>query len=141
MPDPGKLISSLPQFAHRIIGDVRDTVSQLMALTMNRPIGFVSVDLDLYSSTTDALEILKFGPEHYLPAVPMYFDDVKNNITYCEWCGEEAAIIEFNSEMLLRKIGYKPTYAIQNFYVCHILDHPIRNGIKLPLLPLELKPI
>jgi hypothetical protein len=46
------LTRSLPPFAKLVIGDVHDTVPVFLAeVSPNAPIGFVSVDLDYYSST------------------------------------------------------------------------------------------
>ena len=63
-----------------------------------------------------------------------------DNISYNQWCGEEAAIREFNFENELRKIQRNDTFAIPRFHVCHVLDHPIRTGSQKvrPGFPLQI---
>lgn len=126
--DRAQLREKLPPFAHLVIGDVRETTG-IMADSFAGRLGFVSIDLDYYSSTQAALNVLKHRPEAYLPVVPMYFDDIMHrNLTQSRWCGEELAIEEFNDENKLRKIEAKAAFRIQKFHVCHVLDHPIRSG-------------
>jgi hypothetical protein len=98
-------------------------------------LGFVSVDVDMYSSTRSALGALMGQPAQYLPAVSMYFDDVAFYFANA-WCGELAAINEFNAAGNLRKIDpdrslddrllRRPWY--RQMYVYHVLDHPDRSA-------------
>jgi hypothetical protein len=77
-----------------------------------------------------------YDSEKLLPAVSMYFDDVSVFFAN-QWCGELAAIEEFNKEHEFRKIGedrslpgVRPIKAeswYQAMYVCHVLDHPARQ--------------
>lgn len=69
----------------------------------NCPIGFVSVDVDYYTSTTDCLKIFNLPSDNYLPYVFTYFDDVYN-IDYNEFCGELLVINEVNLKNENRKI-------------------------------------
>ena len=141
MPDPKQLRSKLPAFAELIIGDVGDTVKSLEEKIGDAKIGFVSIDLDYYSSTKRAMPLFAFkDPEKYLPAVPVYVDDIEQLITLNEWCGEAAAIKEFNAAHTYRKIDSKPYFNIPRFHVCHVLDHPIRQGKIKPPIPLSLYP-
>ena len=57
------------------LGDVTYTVPSFMK-ELFPPIGFVSNDLDLYTSTRDSFALLKSEPQHLLPRVTMYFDDL-----------------------------------------------------------------
>ncbi len=128
MPDPAELRAKLPPFARLVIGDVGETIPDFEQEVRAAPIGFISFDLDLYSSTKRALPILNFAPESYLPGVALLFDDSNTVVTHSEWCGEAAAVREFNEESTLRKIDRKPSFTIRNFAVCQIFDHPIRQG-------------
>lgn len=136
MGDPEVVGAWLPSWAHLIIGDVRDTIPAF-GRQLEGVLAFVSVDLDFYSSTRDAMELFRFSPECYVPALPMYFDDMDVLLTYNEWCGEALAIKEFNEAETFRKIARKP-FGVHNFHLCHILDHPIRTGATPPLFPMEI---
>jgi hypothetical protein len=127
--DPDQLRAKLPPFAHLVIGDVRETTGVMAESLARSRLGFVSIDLDYYSSTMAALNVLKHEPGAYLPAIPMYFDDIHQRcLTINRWCGEALAIEEFNDENEFRKIEPKSAFRIQKFHVCHVLDHPIRSG-------------
>jgi hypothetical protein len=65
----------------------------------------------------------------------MYFDDVRFYFAN-RWCGELRAIDEFNDENYMRKIDEDRSLAdrpskldpwYKSMYVCHILDHEVRN--------------
>lgn len=136
MGDVDALRKRLPEFCHLIIGNLSETIpSFLDTLGTSRRIGFVSVDVDYYSSTVSGLKIFEYPPSAYLPAVPMYFDDVEVLLTYSPWSGEALAISEFNTSHEKRKIERK-NWRILKFHVCHILDHPIRTGSEQPRIPL-----
>lgn len=131
-----RLKSRLPVFADLLIGDVSETLGELRR-RLNGPIAFVAVDLDYYSSTRNALGIFNFDAESYVPAVPVYFDDVEGFISNSDWTGEGLAIREFNEASATRKIGPKD-FGIRNLYVCHTFDHPVRSGAQKPVFPLEI---
>ena len=141
MGDPAALRAQLPPFARLLIGDVADVLATFAEESHGQRLGFVAVDVDYYSSATRALPIFERDPSAYVPAVPLYVDDVEVLLTYNPWCGEAAAIAEFNDRNALRKIERKPNFGIHNFYVCHILDHPIRRGLIRPRLPFEIRGI
>jgi len=135
--DPEALRAKLPSYAHLIIGDIAETVGSFNdILGEDRKLGFVSVDVDYYSSTMSCLNILKQDISCYMPVVPMYFDDLMNlHVTYNSWCGEQAAIDEFNSTNTLRKIEAAPqfnnTVRGRPYHACHMLDHPLRATDKV----------
>jgi hypothetical protein len=117
-------------------GDIRDTVGGFVAsLEPSAPLGFVSVDVDIYSATVSALRCLEGDPLLYTPAISMYFDDV-NFYFANRWCGELRAIDEFNAAHALRKIDQDrglvprmleaPAVWHHAMYVAHVLDHPTR---------------
>jgi hypothetical protein len=80
-----------------IIGDVRQTVAEYLAEDNHFPIGFISFDLDLYSSTKAALEVLFSHKRKMLRHTPLYFDDIDFIVNH-RWAGELLAIREFNQE-------------------------------------------
>ena len=97
--------------AEIIWGDIEETIDPFTAsLTENCPLGFVSIDVDIYSATKSALRCLTGSPEKYLPGISMYFDDVSFFFAN-RWCGELAAIEEFNADNVMRKIRFRPQFA------------------------------
>ena len=121
--------------ANLLLGDVRDTVPGFLA-TSPSPIGFIAVDLDLYSSTTHALKVLLAEPRLLLPRIHCYFDDILG-YTFADHSGERLAIAEFNATNEHRKLS--PIYGLRHFvpqshrlwawpdmvYLAHTLDHPL----------------
>jgi len=117
-----------------VLGPVKNTLASFLASSPS-PVGFVSVDVDLYSSTVDVLHLFRAGHTHLLPRVSCYFDDICGH-TYNEFCGERLAINEFNASMQDRKIC--PVHGLRYFlppmvfkelwpegiYWCHLFDHP-----------------
>ena len=97
---------------------------------------FVSFDLDLYSSTIEALRLFEGDAEVLLPRVHCYFDDI-TGFTYADFNGERRAILEFNERKSLRKISsfyglshYVPSRCagdlwVEKMHLAHILDHPL----------------
>lgn len=132
--DTAGLRARLPDYAKLIIGDVADTTGMFAdILNPQCLLGFVSVDVDYYSSTKPCLDILRHDAACYPPAVPMYFDDLmRYNLTYSAWCGEPLAIAEFNRDNAFRKIEANPAFkngnAIRPFHACQVLDNPYRAG-------------
>jgi hypothetical protein len=126
--------------AELIFGDIKDTVGDLVAsLDELAPLGFISVDVDIYSGAKSSLKALLGKPELYAPAVSIYCDDVRFFFAN-RWCGELRAIEEFNDENLLRKIdqdrsfpGHRPALDhgwYESMSVCHVLDHEVRTSPK-----------
>ena len=116
------------------LGLVGETVVDFMN-ARPAPVAFVSIDLDYYSSTADALTLLDAGPKFLLPRVHFYFDDIMG-FTNSEFNGERLAIADFNRAHEKRKIS--PIYGLQYFlppryaqaewvaemYMAHLFDHP-----------------
>jgi hypothetical protein len=100
------------------------------------PFAFISVDVDLYSSTVPVLGLLKQSPTLLLPRIHCYFDDI-TGFSYSEFNGERLAIREFNDANALRKISplfglrhYVPKSQrealwVEKMFMAHILDHPL----------------
>jgi hypothetical protein len=131
--DEAKLRAKLER-ASLVVGLVDETVPAF--LTENpSPIGFVSFDLDLYSSTVAALGIFEADASLLLPRVHCYFDDV-TGFTYGEHNGELLAIAEFNDSHPTCKISrvqaaefYVPRAEsralwVRKLYMAHVLNHP-----------------
>ena len=96
MIDPSELIQRIAGRAELILGDVDQTVEAFTkTLTEDAPLGWISIDVDTYSGTVSALRCLNGRPEQYTPAVGMYLDDIGMFVSN-RWCGELAAIEEFN---------------------------------------------
>ena len=124
--------------AKLVLGDVRETVPSF-GESNPAPIGFISFDLDYYSSTTAALRILDLPFETLLPRVFCYFDDVAGGPAYCynEFTGELLAINEFNQahedRKLTRIAGLRhnfrslPALWHEQMYVAHLFKHPHYN--------------
>lgn len=124
-----------------VIGDIEQTIDGFTAtLTEDAPLGFISIDVDTYSSTVSALRCLAGRPELYTLAASVYLDDI-NGYTSSRWSGELAGVAEFNDVHMNRKIdrdrtlpgtrpsGRMPWHA--KMFTCHVFDHPIRmHGLK-----------
>lgn len=140
MGDIDKLRRALPCFAELVIGDLQDTVPKFLASASDliTPIGFISVDLDYYSSTSSALKILTADPKLYLPVIPIYLDDIEPSFA-SPWTGELLAVNEFNQANNLRKIApftflrpyriFKTPIWIDKIYAAHIHDHEFRSAL------------
>lgn len=130
--DPEALRARL-KTARLVLGPVSETVPGWVA-EGRAPVGFVSYDLDYYSSTRDALRLLEAGSESLLPRIPCYFDDVLG-YGWSDFNGELAAIAEFNETHARRKIGrcYGLRHSLppsefncawpEKIYVAHLFDH------------------
>ncbi len=120
-----------------ILGLVEDTIPAFLA-ERPAPIGFISFDLDLYSSTMAAMPLLAADAALLLPRVQCYFDDILG-FTFADFNGERLAIAEFNDAHEQRKISpiygarfyVPPRYSnaiwVEKLYLAHILDHPQYN--------------
>lgn len=119
------------------LGLVKDTVPVFLE-SSPAPVAFVSFDLDLYSSTRDALKLFEAEHQLLLPRVLCHFDNILG-LTYSDYNGERLAISEFNAGHSLRKLS--PLYGLkyyvpsqvrhfpwtERFYFLHIFDHPLYN--------------
>jgi hypothetical protein len=142
-PGPAALRDHVPAEVELVLGPVSDTVPGFVESPHTGPVGFVSFDLDLYSSTRDALALFTTAAESLLPVVISYFDDVSGGVTRIgslfrtEAAGQLLAIQEFNNQQRLRRID--PIRVLRHrrpldrepwldrMYGLHVLDHPFRN--------------
>lgn len=83
--------------AKLLLGDVRETIPRFMH-TKPAPIGFISFDLDYYSSTSAAFRLFDGADDQFLPRVICYFDDLSSDgrALHSEYVGELLAIRKFN---------------------------------------------
>ncbi|MBV8731940.1 MAG: hypothetical protein JO336_19200 [Acidobacteriia bacterium] len=104
--DPVALQAKLSR-SRLVLGDVRDTCGNFFSRYKPAPIGFISFDLDYYSSTMNAFQLFEGGREFFLPRLMLYFDDVIGDDTelYNEFTGELLAIADFNLRSEDRKIA------------------------------------
>jgi hypothetical protein len=135
--DKTKLLASLPANARLIFGDIKSALRTIEA-ELEAPIGFIAIDVDYYWSTKESLDVLLFKPDHYLPMVFMYFDDVQD-IDDNAYCGELLAINEFNADPShpLRRLGranflnelriFKRAIWHKQIYIAHAFDHRFRS--------------
>ncbi|HVA28809.1 MAG TPA: hypothetical protein VNF68_11550 [Candidatus Baltobacteraceae bacterium] len=135
------LASALPANAKLIIGDVAETVPAFIeTLSEEFPIGFVSVDVDYYWSSKEALRLFSgHKPEVYLPTSVVYFDDIAED-EHNSWAGELLSIEEFNGEHPYRKLErnrfirnkrvMKHAWWLDQVYYLHTLDHPHRSSVR-----------
>ena len=130
--------------AELVLGDVAETGPAWIA-TEPPPIGFVSFDLDYYSSTKTAFKgLFDASPDRLLPRVICYFDDIigYDEELLCEWVGELLAIREFNDEHDERKIAkingfrYKIPQTHRRWpdqmFAMHTFNHPLYNTYIFP---------
>ena len=132
--DEAKLRGRLKR-ARLILGDVADTIEPFMA-SGQAPVGFVSIDVDLYSSTMAAFKLFTGDPRLLLPRVYCYFDDILGE-TFSEFTGERLAVAEFNAAHSMRKIS--PIFGLRyhlrephqmepwpdQMFIAHLFDHEL----------------
>jgi hypothetical protein len=121
--------------ARLMLGLVRNSIGDFIA-SNPAPVGFISFDLDYYSSTVDAFKLLEADDAVLLPRVHCYFDDIMA-FTYSEYTGERLAIAEFNATHKMRKLS--PIYGLryhlpaphahaawsEMFFIAHLFDHDL----------------
>lgn len=133
--DQDALRKRLPE-AKLVLGNIKDTVASFVAEHDPAPIGAIFNDTDYYSSTRESFrlfETAKTHPDHFLPRIPMYFDDVLGSWLemYGEHNGQLAAIKDFNATAESVKINLNQNlislphlrYRYQIYYA-HLFGHP-----------------
>ena len=140
--EPDKLRARLTR-AKLVLGDVRETTQAWLQKEQQAPIGFISFDLDYYSSTKIAFQVLQ-GPEtSHLPRAICYFDDVASTELGCmnEFVGELLAIKEFNEISKDRKVCKIEQLRLcrhrwerwqDRMYAFHNFSHPAYNTLVIP---------
>ena len=119
-----------------IIGDIEETVPRFLEECRPAPVGFVSVDVDLYSSAATSLSLFRGDDKYFLPRVFCYFDDTigdSDQVAHSEDVGELRAIAEFNqidADVKMSPVNglsrKRPVSSGWNdvFYVLHRFTHP-----------------
>jgi hypothetical protein len=117
-----------------IIGNTRDTVPDFLRTILKAPIGFASIDVDLYSSTKDVLALFSSNGRRMLRQTYLYFDDVADPKAtfFHRFAGELLAIDEFNASNDGVKIDiwrglrggriFPESGWIEKMYIAHDLD-------------------
>jgi len=132
--DVPKLRSILSPSTDLILGPIEETV---LTWVPKAAIGFVSFDLDYYSSTKSAFQLFQGeSASTCLPRVHCYFDDVwwPEHAGHNDYIGELCAIREFNQEQKDKKIC--PIHMFRYFriqreawnelmYMYHDFKHPL----------------
>jgi hypothetical protein len=132
--DVPKLKAQLSSRTELVLGDIGDTVTKW---SPRGSIGFVSFDIDYYSSTKKALRLFDSDAAgSRLPRVYCYFDDLfyPENACHNEYVGELCAIREFNEEHEYKKVC--PIHRLDHvrvsaqpwndqMYVMHDFQHPL----------------
>jgi hypothetical protein len=119
------------------IGPLTSTVPAFLeSCTPAAPIGFVAFDVDYYSSTVEAVDLLKGSPELYLPITVTYLDDIALE-PHNSAAGVLLAVEEFNASTPLRQLEHHPFFTrrriftraiwVQQVYLLHVLDHATRS--------------
>lgn len=129
--DQAKLKSRLKR-AELVLGPVSETAAAFLHRRRPAPIGFVSFDLDYYSSTVAAFKIWEGESSFFLPRVVCYFDDMSPGIS--QHAGEFLAIAEFNESHPRKKIDPIKSLAYlrripslwnEQMYMLHDFSHPL----------------
>ena len=119
-----------------LFGPIDKTLSTFIdSISTDAPIGFVSVDVDYYSSTKEVLKLFQADSSKFLPLTCVYFDDIFMP-HHNDKCGELLAIKEFNDDNDFRNLNYhyffentrifKNAIWVKQLYYLHILDHEYR---------------
>lgn len=129
-----------------ILGPIAETAPMLVGrVTSDRPVGFMAIDVDFYTSTRDTLNTVgHFDADLLLPVVSIYFDDIYGGarriggLLRCPKAGQLLAIDEFNVATESRCIA--PTYPllerypvsrfnwVSRMYSLHVLDSARRQS-------------
>jgi hypothetical protein len=119
------------------LGELNKTIPSFLN-NYKDPIGFISFDVDYYSSTIQAFEIFKAPANYFLPNTLLYFDDItldNHNI----YQGEFLAISEYNNSSQNSKIDhfhflrakriFKNAIWIHQMYQFHNFSHIKRRDL------------
>ena len=122
-----------------LLGRIRDTIPGFVA-SRPRPIGFVSIDVETYTSTKEALTLFEANQDLFLPRVDCLFRCAAKLDT-SEFVGERLVISEFNAQHAMRKIS--PFYSARHYvpgqhsnygslwpdmlFILHWFDHSLYN--------------
>ena len=133
MQAPDLLRAKLPANARLVLADIGESIQEY--LVNCAPIGFISMDVDYYFSTVEALRVLEGPADRYLPSIVMYLDDIDRD-RHNPFCGEWLAVREFTEAHRSRKITrfnmlrqrrlFQRAIWVEKMFIAHILDHDWR---------------
>jgi hypothetical protein len=132
---------SIPKSTELVLGRVEETLPRWLSDDSRLPIGFVSVDVDYFSSAEAILKTLgSVDSRSLLPFISFYFDDILRCRTP-RCTGEYAAIEAFNSSHERRKfdrddwLGEERPFGerlwLRRMYSLCCFDHPSMSGNQL----------
>lgn len=117
-----------------VIGEIRNTFSGWLHNDARAPVGFISIDVDYYSSTVAILDVLaSCKSEALLPIASVYLDDILCfGVPRC--AGELAAVEEFNRNNPTRQFDradwvgefrpYREALWLKRLFDLYCFDHP-----------------
>jgi len=145
--DVSKLQSRLDERTTLILGNIEETVPEFFKKFQPPAIGFVSIDVDLYSSARDALHLFTLADKKMIWHVPLYFDDIEfifNN----KFAGELLAINEFNKQNDHVKIDrwygvkigmpFPERYFLEKLYVAHDIEAISKSDVNRQIVELPI---
>jgi hypothetical protein len=129
-----RLQQSIPTSTELVLGRVEETLPRWLSGGPHLPIGFVSVDVDYFSSSEAILRVFESAEvQSFLPFVSFYFDDMLRCLTPRS-TGEFAAVVEFNGSSAQRKLDrddwlsedrpFKERLWLKRMYSLCCFDHP-----------------
>jgi len=132
--DVALLRKTVPQTTELVLGRIEETFPQWLSAQSRLPIGFVSVDVDYFSSSDAILRTLgNVDARALLPFVSFYFDDILAYLVP-RCTGEYAAITEFNrthehrqfdrDDWLAETRPFGEKLWLQRMYSLCCFDHP-----------------
>lgn len=122
------------RYAKLILGDIAETGKAFFDTYAPAPIGCMMIDVDQYTPTVHALQMLEQEHKWFLPRVHMYFDDILPD--HSENTGEGLAVKEFNRShetMDISPESYAPYIIgssdihLYHIKTCYRYDHPAFN--------------
>ena len=135
-----KLRLVLPTETELVVGQIQNMLPRWLEKKPRLPVGFVSVDVDYYSSTASILKTLgNVDVRCLLPFVSFYFDDVFRYLTP-RCTGEFAALDEFNrshdrrqfdrDDWLSEDRPFGNRLWLKRMYSLCCFDHPALEGLQ-----------
>jgi hypothetical protein len=125
-----------------IYGEIEQTISTFFENFKPAPIGFISFDLDYYTSTKSALKLLEENNYFFLPRVECYVDDINSSELLCasSEAGVLRAIYEYNETSVNKLLIKEGVHAFRRYpsswnhsaYVFHRFDHASYNNKLTP---------
>jgi hypothetical protein len=134
-----------------VLGELGTELARFLSNQASQsPVGFISLDLDYYSSSAAALACFaRCDPSWLLPHVVVYVDDIELP-SHSSAAGELAAIASFNRErraeaaghahpfrfierpqMLRRDRIFQRARWVDHIFTLHVHDHPMRSDLTL----------